>query len=143
MIFREARDAPMTRFSFAVAAVVCGTWVAAGEPPPARDGLRVWLDASAEGTLEIGENGRLVRWRNRVEGGPAAEAEVGRGPVPVTDAMNDQPLTLNLDSETMPNWFGLPRDQDLPSTFRIRYVRAWKHPDEKQQEDHDEKSLDH
>jgi hypothetical protein len=37
-----------------------------------------------------------------------------------------QPLTLNFDSETMPNWFGMPRDQDLPSTFRIRYVRAWK-----------------
>jgi len=37
-----------------------------------------------------------------------------------------QPLTLNFDSETMPNWFGLPRDEDLPSTFRIRYVRAWR-----------------
>jgi beta-glucanase (GH16 family) len=37
-----------------------------------------------------------------------------------------QPLTLNFDSETMPNWFGMPRDADLPSTFRIRYVRTWK-----------------
>jgi beta-glucanase (GH16 family) len=37
-----------------------------------------------------------------------------------------QPLTLNLDSETMPNWFGLPNDADLPSTFRIEYVRAWR-----------------
>jgi len=37
-----------------------------------------------------------------------------------------QPLTLNLDSETMPNWFGLPRDEDLPSTYSIEYVRAWK-----------------
>jgi beta-glucanase (GH16 family) len=37
-----------------------------------------------------------------------------------------QPLTLNFDSETMPDWFGLPKDQDLPSAFRIEYVRAWK-----------------
>lgn len=38
-----------------------------------------------------------------------------------------QPLTLNFDSETMPDWFGLPKDEDLPSTFSIEYVRAWKH----------------
>ena len=37
-----------------------------------------------------------------------------------------QDLTLNFDSETMPNWFGLPRDEDLPSTYSIEYVRAWK-----------------
>jgi len=37
-----------------------------------------------------------------------------------------QPLTLNFDSETMPNWFGLPSDGDLPSTYSIEYVRAWK-----------------
>jgi len=37
-----------------------------------------------------------------------------------------QPLTLNFDSETMPGWMGLPRDSDLPSTFSIDYVRAWK-----------------
>ncbi len=37
-----------------------------------------------------------------------------------------QPLTMNFDSETMPDWFGLPQDKDLPSTFSIRYVRAWK-----------------
>ncbi|HEY0867217.1 MAG TPA: family 16 glycosylhydrolase [Fimbriimonas sp.] len=37
-----------------------------------------------------------------------------------------QPLTLNFDSETMPDWFGLPRVEDLPSTFSIEYVRAWK-----------------
>jgi beta-glucanase (GH16 family) len=37
-----------------------------------------------------------------------------------------QSLTLNFDSETMPNWFGMPRDEDLPSTFSIRYVRSWK-----------------
>lgn len=37
-----------------------------------------------------------------------------------------QPLTLNFDSETMPDWFGLPKDEDLPSTYSIDYVRAWK-----------------
>jgi hypothetical protein len=26
----------------------------------------------------------------------------------------------------MPNWFGMPDDADLPSTFSIEYVRAWK-----------------
>ncbi len=38
------------------------------------------------------------------------------------------PLYLTFDSETMPEWFGMPKDQDLPSTFRIEYVRAWKRP---------------
>lgn len=42
-----------------------------------------------------------------------------------------QPLTLNFDSETMPDWFGMPRDEDLPSTFSIEYVRAWKHEGQK------------
>jgi len=37
-----------------------------------------------------------------------------------------QELTLNFDSETMPEWFGLPNDGDLPSTYSIEYVRAWK-----------------
>jgi beta-glucanase (GH16 family) len=37
-----------------------------------------------------------------------------------------QPLTLNFDSETMPDWFGLPKDSDLPSTFSVEYVRAWR-----------------
>lgn len=37
-----------------------------------------------------------------------------------------QPLYLIFDSETMPNWFGMPEDADLPSTFSIEYVRAWK-----------------
>jgi beta-glucanase (GH16 family) len=41
-----------------------------------------------------------------------------------------QPLTLNFDSETMPKWFGLPKDSDLPSTYSIEYVRAWKKRDE-------------
>ena len=36
------------------------------------------------------------------------------------------PLYLTFDSETMPEWFGMPDDKDLPSTFRVEYVRAWK-----------------
>jgi hypothetical protein len=36
------------------------------------------------------------------------------------------PIHMLFDSETMPNWMGMPRDEDLPSTYRIRYVRAWK-----------------
>ena len=41
-----------------------------------------------------------------------------------------QPLFLIFDSETMPKWFGMPDDDDLPSTYSVEYVRAWK----KQQE---------
>lgn len=37
-----------------------------------------------------------------------------------------QPLIMIFDSETMPDWFGLPRDEDLPSTYSVEYVRAWK-----------------
>ncbi len=37
-----------------------------------------------------------------------------------------QPLFLTFDSETMPEWFGMPKDEDLPSTFSVEYVRAWK-----------------
>lgn len=37
-----------------------------------------------------------------------------------------QPLSMNFDSETMPQWFGLPAREDLPSTFSIDYVRSWK-----------------
>ncbi len=36
-----------------------------------------------------------------------------------------QPLKINFDSETMPDWFGLPDPQDLPSTFQIDYIRCW------------------
>jgi alpha-L-fucosidase len=49
--------------------------------------------------------------------------------VPVRTGPNThwhQPLTLNFDSETMPDWFGLPEDTDLPSTFSVEYVRVWK-----------------
>jgi len=41
-----------------------------------------------------------------------------------------QPLALNFDSETMPDWFGLPDEAELPSTFSIDYVRSWKRIDE-------------
>jgi len=37
-----------------------------------------------------------------------------------------QPLFLIFDSETMPEWMGMPKDEDLPSTFSVEYVRAWK-----------------
>ena len=37
-----------------------------------------------------------------------------------------QPLYLNFDSETMPEWFGLPKKENLPSTFSTDYIRAWK-----------------
>jgi beta-glucanase (GH16 family) len=40
-----------------------------------------------------------------------------------------QPLHLNFDSETMPQWFGLPEVESLPSTFSIDYVRAWRRVD--------------
>ncbi len=36
-----------------------------------------------------------------------------------------QPLFMIFDSETMPQWFGMPNDKDLPSTFSVEYVRAW------------------
>ena len=37
-----------------------------------------------------------------------------------------QPLYMNFDSETFPEWFGLPKKENLPSTFSIEYVRSWK-----------------
>jgi beta-glucanase (GH16 family) len=40
------------------------------------------------------------------------------------------PMHLIFDSETMPDWFGLPRHEDLPSFFEIDYVRAWSRGDE-------------
>lgn len=39
-----------------------------------------------------------------------------------------KPMNLIFDSETMPDWFGLPRDEDLPSIFQVDYVRTWKLP---------------
>ncbi len=40
-----------------------------------------------------------------------------------------QPLALCLDSETFAGWFGLPKEDALPATFSIDYVRAWKRKD--------------
>ena len=37
-----------------------------------------------------------------------------------------QALDMNFDSETMPDWFGLPEKTELPATFTVDYVRAWK-----------------
>lgn len=37
-----------------------------------------------------------------------------------------QALYLIFDSETMPEWFGMPEDEDLPSTYSVEYVRVWK-----------------
>jgi Glycosyl hydrolases family 16 len=36
-----------------------------------------------------------------------------------------QPLHTNFDSETMPDWFGLPDPASLPATFSIDYIRSW------------------
>ena len=33
---------------------------------------------------------------------------------------------MNFDSETMPDWFGLPENDKLPAAFSIEYVRSWK-----------------
>lgn len=40
------------------------------------------------------------------------------------------PLTINMDSETFPDWFGLPDPSDLPATYKIDYVRTWQVSDE-------------
>jgi hypothetical protein len=36
------------------------------------------------------------------------------------------PMYLRFDSETMPTWFGMPKDEDLPSTYSVEYVRTWR-----------------
>ena len=82
-----------------------GTWVA---PADLADGYHVYGLEWSKAELKYYVDGVLVRRMKNTHW--------------------HQPLTLNFDSETMPNWFGLPRDQDLPSTFRIRYVRAWQQP---------------
>lgn len=37
-----------------------------------------------------------------------------------------QKLNINFDSETMPEWFGLPDPAELPAEFKVDYIRAWK-----------------
>lgn len=39
------------------------------------------------------------------------------------------PQYMVFDSETMFDWLGVPEDTDLPSTFEVDYVRAWKNPE--------------
>lgn len=41
-----------------------------------------------------------------------------------------QPLYLIFDTETMIDWLGVPRDEDLPSDYQIDYVRAWHLPED-------------
>jgi beta-glucanase (GH16 family) len=36
-----------------------------------------------------------------------------------------QPLDMNFDSETMPEWFGLPDPKDKAGQFKIDYIRVW------------------
>jgi len=38
-------------------------------------------------------------------------------------------LNMNFDSETMPEWFGLPAPEDPEGHFEIDYVRVWKKKD--------------
>jgi beta-glucanase (GH16 family) len=40
-----------------------------------------------------------------------------------------QLLALCFDSETFADWFGLPKDDALPATFSIDYIRTWKRKD--------------
>ena len=42
-----------------------------------------------------------------------------------------QPLEMNFDSETMPEWFGLPDPADKAGQFKIDYIRVWKENDGK------------
>lgn len=37
-----------------------------------------------------------------------------------------RPLRLKIDRETFPKWFGLPRDNELPNSFEVYYVRSWR-----------------
>jgi beta-glucanase (GH16 family) len=46
-----------------------------------------------------------------------------------------QPLHMNFDSETFPGWFGLPKKENLPSTFSIDYIRSWKKTENAEPED--------
>lgn len=56
-----------------------------------------------------------IRWL--VDGAVVAERE---------NSHWHRPLKLNLDSQTLSDWFGLPDPANLPSSFDIDYVRAWR-----------------
>lgn len=36
------------------------------------------------------------------------------------------PIGMLFDSESMFDWLGVPKAEDLPSVYQVRYVRAWK-----------------
>ncbi|MFW0758993.1 family 16 glycosylhydrolase [Pseudomonas sp. H11T01] len=36
------------------------------------------------------------------------------------------PMQINFDSEAMWDWFGIVDDADLPSTFRVDYIKVWR-----------------
>ncbi len=60
-------------------------------------------------------NKQVIKWR--VDGEVVRELE---------NTHWHQPLHMNFDSETMPEWWGLPDKKNLPSTFSIEYVRSWR-----------------
>ena len=37
-----------------------------------------------------------------------------------------QPLRVIFDTEIFVNWFGHPKDEELPGDFQVKYIRAWK-----------------
>lgn len=37
---------------------------------------------------------------------------------------------MNFDSETFPDWFGLPDMATLPAAFGSGYVRSWSRPED-------------
>lgn len=43
------------------------------------------------------------------------------------------PMYLIFDSEAMWDWFGKVEDNDLPSTFRVKYLRVWRREPSEQQ----------
>lgn len=44
-----------------------------------------------------------------------------------------QPLYLMFDCETMPEWFGLPDETELPGRFQIEFVRTWRKKESEEQ----------
>jgi beta-glucanase (GH16 family) len=82
-----------------------GTWIA---PADLADDYHVYGLEWSRDKVQWYFDGVLIRW--------------------VENTHWHQALTLNFDSETMPEWFGLPNDADLPSTYSIEYVRAWQKP---------------
>jgi beta-glucanase (GH16 family) len=81
---------------------VHGEWLA---PAPLADDFHVYGLEWDRDQIRYYFDGVLVRW--------------------VENTMWHQPLFLIFDSETMSDWFGMPADADLPSTFSVDYVRAW------------------